>query len=91
MTNESPPERIVTITGRRQNVQLDDIIRVHGARRPEFRSAQTEFRQAWIILHRKGRPPSSRDIAKVDAARSDWEAFFRRQTLGRASVSTDVR
>jgi hypothetical protein len=90
ITNESPPQVNVTITGERRNVRLDDIIQVEGNRLPDFQSAPKDFRQAWVILHRRGDPPTSGVIGQVDTVRTAWESFFQRMTLGRARVRTTL-
>jgi hypothetical protein len=88
VTNESSPQQNIVIRGDRQTVLLDDVLRAAGARQPDFQASPKNFRQAWIILYRQGNPPSSDTIARIDTIRAAWEPFFRRMTLGRASVNT---
>jgi hypothetical protein len=91
ITSESAPQKNITIRGTRRNVLLGDIIRVEGDRRPRFDSSQKEISQAWILLSRPQDPPSASEISKVEAARSAWETFFRKQTKGRGNVSSDLQ
>lgn len=87
---ESGPEVGVTVTGERRDVLLDDIIRVEGARQPNFQSSPKEFRQAFILIYLPGSSPTAEELSRLDAARTAWEAFFREQTLGRASISATL-
>ena len=87
VTNESPPQREVILTGTKQQVILDDIVRAEGPRRPGFQSSPKAFQQAWILLYRRGERPSAEIIGRLDVFRTAWEAFFQKMTLGRAGVS----
>jgi len=87
---ESGPEVGVTLAGERRDVLLDDIVRIEGARRPDFPSSPKEFRQAFILLYLPGNPPTAEELSRLDAARTAWEAFFREETLGRAGIATTL-
>lgn len=90
LSKETPPQQNIVITGDRQAVLIDDIIRAEGPRRPDFASSQKMFRQAWIFLFRESDPPGDGEIERVEAARAQWEAFFQQTTLGRAVISTEL-
>jgi len=90
LTAESFPERGVVFRGRRRDVLLDDIIRAEGPRDPPFEQSQKTFRQAWLLLHAPGSPPSAEEIGKLEAIRSDFETYIQDLTLGRAFMATTL-
>jgi hypothetical protein len=87
---ESSPQTGVSLSGTKQQVLLDDILKVEGAREPSFETSPKEFRQAWILLYRSGARPSNDLIRQVESVRVAWEAFFRQMTLGRGAVLTTL-
>jgi len=90
LTAESFPEREVVIRGRRRDVLLDDVIRAEGPRDPSFEQSQKTFRQAWILLHAPGAPPSAEQIGKLEAVRAGFETYIQDLTLGRAFMATTL-
>jgi hypothetical protein len=88
--NESTPTSGVVITGTRTELDIEEVIRALGERRPRAGEAQSAFRHAWILLSRRGEPPTSKDIAKLHDARNAFLGFYNEMTLGRGSIETRV-
>ena len=87
---ETMPRTGVGFTGTRTDVTLADVESAIGPRRPSFETSQKEFRQAWILLTRPASPPSSEEIAQLQAAMNAWRPFFSEMTHGRGSIITEI-
>lgn len=85
------PEIGVTVTGRRVDVTIDQVIAAEGPRVPDFRRAPRSFNMAFILVSEGGQFPSAESVAKVDRIRAAWESYFVQATDGRGSVSTALR
>ena len=81
------PELDATFDGTRVNLGVDDIITAVGERIPNNTKAPKRFRMAFILVGRKGEPPSQTAIDKVDRIRRLWRPYFRAAS-GSARVST---
>ncbi len=86
--NESSPRTNVTITGSRQDVLIDDVVRALGPRSPGVEDSPKTFRHAWVLLTRPAAPPRTEEVAKLENARNAFLRFFEVQTLGRGRLST---
>jgi hypothetical protein len=71
-------------------VLLDDVIHAEGPRDPSFEQSQKTFRQAWILLHAPGAPPSAEQIGKLERVRTAFETYIQDLTLGRAFMATTL-
>ena len=90
-TRESAPQVGVTFNGTRRNVLVQDVIAVHGPRRPSAAEAPKVHRQAFVFMVSAGRTPDPAQINKVDRIRLAWETFFRNATDGRMQAITTLR
>ncbi len=90
LDNESTPTAGVIITGTRTDLNIDEVIRALGERRPAVGEAQSTFRHAWILLSRRNELPASEDIAKLHDARNAFLGFFNEVTLGRGRIETRI-
>ena len=88
--SESSPRTDVTITGRRQDVLIDDVLRALGPRSPSVEDSPKTFRHAWVLLTRPAAPPSAEEVAKLENARNAFLRFFQIQTLGRGRLLTTL-
>ncbi len=90
LDNESTPTVGVTITGTRTDLNIDEVIRALGERRPQVGEAPSTFRHAWVVLSRRNEVPSAEDVAKLHDARNAFLAFFNEMTLGRGRIETRI-
>ena len=90
LDNESAPREGVIITGTRTDLTIDEVIRALGERQPGAGEAQSTFRHAWVLLSRRGEPPTSEDIGKLHDARNAFLGFFNEMTLGRGHIETRI-
>ncbi len=82
------PGKTLDVTGTRLDLTVDDIISAEGPRVPASESCH--WKMAFVIIHAAGTPPTAAQIAKVDAYRKRWEAFYPAATDGRGSVDTTL-
>lgn len=87
----SAPEANVSFQGVRVDVRVQDVVAAEGARVPKAKKAPKVFNMAFIVVGRQGEPVSAASIAKVDAFRRRWEAFFNAATDGLGRVVTTLR
>ncbi len=90
LDNESTPREGVVITGTRTDLHIDEVIRALGERRPRVGEAQSTFRHAWVLLSRRGEPPTSEQLALLQDARNAFLGFFNEMTLGRGHIETRI-
>jgi hypothetical protein len=90
-TRESAPEIGITFGGTRRDVLIDDVVAVLGARSPSAADSPRVHRQAFIYLVSRGRTTDPTQVAKVDAIRKAWEAFFQQATDGRMRAITTLQ
>ena len=72
------------------DVDIQDIIRVMGARVPSVATSQKHWKLGFMLSTPAGQPPTPTQIAKVDAYRQRFEEWFTWATDGRGSVSTTL-
>jgi hypothetical protein len=82
------PQKNVTISGTKQTISIQDIIRAEGARVPNSGASQKRFREAFIFFTKKDTPAAA-DIARVDRIRTLWATFWRQQT-GNSTIDTTL-
>ena len=68
----------VGFRGDKQEVRIEDIISVNGARIPTAESSQKDFRTAFILLAQGEEGPGPDEIDRVEAVRLYWAPFFHR-------------
>jgi hypothetical protein len=90
-TRESAPEVGITFNGTRRDVLIEDIIAVNGPRTPSAGESARVHRQAFIYLVSSGKTADAGQVAKLDAIRKAWEAFFLQATDGRMRAITTLQ
>jgi hypothetical protein len=88
---EANPALGVTFGGSRREVRVTDVIAANGARTPPVLQSSKVFRQAFILLARRGRKPTDAQVAKVQRIRDAWVEFFNSATGGEGWVVTDLQ
>ena len=76
----------VGFRGDKQEVRIEDIIAVNGARIPDAESSQKDFRTAFILLAMGEDGPTPDEIDKVEAVRLYWAPFFHRAANNLATM-----
>ena len=79
-----------TVSGTKVLVDVADVVRVHGPRVPAYPNAQSCWRVAFVLVAKPGTTASAADIAKVDAYRRRFEAWFSWATDGRGTMQTNL-
>jgi hypothetical protein len=90
-TRESAPQIGITFNGTRRDVLIQDIIAIHGERRPSAAESSRVHRQAFIYVVSAGRTPDAGQVDKLDRIRRAWEEFFLQATDGRMRAVTALR
>jgi len=78
----------VTVTGRRVDVSVEDIVAAEGPRRPAYPGAPRSFRTAFLLVGVVGQGVSPEAIAKVERYRQRWPSYFQEVTDFRGEVKT---
>jgi hypothetical protein len=76
----------VGFRGDKQEVRIEDIIAVNGARIPDAESSQKDFRTAFILLAMGEDGPTPDEIDRVESVRLYWPAFFHRAANNLATM-----
>jgi hypothetical protein len=76
------------VSGEKRDVNLQQIVSVHGPRLPAAAASQKVFRAAFVLLTEPGQEPSVEEVAKMNEWRALFERNFSIATGGRAVVST---
>jgi hypothetical protein len=79
----------VTLEGDREEVRLEQIIEVEGARRPQAGSAPHVLSQAWIYVTSSDAPDRA-ELERLDELRVLWEDEFASATGGLGAVQTEL-
>lgn len=82
------PPSGVTVSGKRVDVGVHQIISAMGPRDPAFASSQKEFRTLFVVLERKGEPVTPAMLSPE--YRTRFEAAFAKATGGRGKVRTGL-
>jgi uncharacterized protein (TIGR03437 family) len=85
------PYRNIGFDGQRQDVTIDDIVRVEGRRTPDDTVAQRRFRFGFIIVAPEGSTPATAQLAKVDTYRQQFEAYFNQAASNHATAETSLK
>ena len=80
----------VGFRGDKQEVRIEDIIAVNGARIPDAESSQKNFQTAFILLAMGEEGPTSDEIDQVEAVRLYWPPFFHRAANNLATVTSTL-
>jgi uncharacterized protein (TIGR03437 family) len=86
-----PPQVGVSFNGQRRNVTVPEIVAVEGPRIPDSTVAQRNYRFAFVLIVPEGSAPPAEDLAKVDRFRSEFPAFFARNSDQRGTAETTLR
>lgn len=81
------PEPGAIANGERRNVELSQVIAVHGPRRPSAAIAQKRFRVLFVLVTEEA-DPTPAEIAKLNEWRAVMERNFDRATGGRGRLET---
>ena len=82
----NPPSNI-TVTGKRHDLTIQQVIDAMGPRRPAVASSQHAFKVVFVLVADPSRPVDD-DLAKLDQFRSKFVDLFTRATGQRATVQT---
>lgn len=92
LAQEYWPVDNMVVTGLKRDVNVQQIIDVHGARNPSAAMSQKTFRVVFILVTEEGKEPTADEIAKLNTWRSIMERNFSAATGGRGRlVTTFVR
>ncbi|MCS7025326.1 MAG: hypothetical protein NZV14_11040 [Bryobacteraceae bacterium] len=89
--NDEAPRLGVSFNGQRQDISIEDLIRVEGRRSPDHTVSQRHFRMAFILLVREGTEPNPADLEQLETLRREFEVFFAQATSGRAAMETGLK
>ena len=81
----------VFFNGERVDISIADIIDAHGRRIPDASIAQRNFRYAFLLAHREGRPPAAESLAKMERLRAAFDDFFDEMTGRRGNAETALQ
>jgi hypothetical protein len=84
------PVQGFSMTARRKDISINNIIRQEGEREPDFSSSQKEFRVAFVLVVERGDQPSQSTIERVDRYRRAQERYFSLSTGRRASLDSSL-
>lgn len=76
------------ISGDREDVTIEDIIRAEGPRVPA--TDICHWKAAFLLVHPENSPPTAQEIARVDTYRRRWEEFYAAATDQRGSFDTTL-
>ena len=76
--------------GDKQEIRIEDIISINGARIPDAGSSQKDFRTAFILLAMGEEGPTPDEIDKVETVRLYWPPFFHRAANNLATVTSTL-
>ena len=80
----------VGFRGDKQEIRIEDIISINGARIPDAGSSQKDFRTAFILLAMGEEGPTPDEIDKVETVRLYWPPFFHRAANNLATVTSTL-
>jgi subtilase family serine protease/flagellar hook assembly protein FlgD len=79
-----------TLSGTAETVRLQQIVDAEGARAPDFRSSQKEFRLGFVFLTAPGVEPSAEDLEAVETIRKAFVPHLFAMTHGVAVADTTL-
>lgn len=80
------PQDGIVVSGSKKDVNVQQIIDVHGPRIPQIGAAQKQFRVAFVLVTEPGVEPAAVEVAKLNEWRALFERDFLTATGGRGSV-----
>ncbi|MGH9657898.1 MAG: hypothetical protein ACRD96_05095, partial [Bryobacteraceae bacterium] len=84
------PQLNVNFSGRRADVNLDQIIAANGPRVPSSVVAPKNFNFAFLLVVPRNTSASAEHVAQLDRIRQGWEAFFAKATSARGTAGTSL-
>lgn len=85
------PQRGVNFNGQRRDIHIQEILDAEGRRTPDYTVAQRRFRFAVILVVAQGSTPPAADLARLEAYRTGFEAFYQQASSNRAFADTALR
>ena len=82
------PVQGANATGTAVTVTIEDVIANEGPRTPTFENENKDLRQAFMLLHLNGAPPTQQELDQIANFRRAWEDYFELSCDGRFSVNT---
>jgi hypothetical protein len=82
------PDDNVVVTGDKHEVNLDQVVQVHGPRFPTTAYAQKKFKVLFVLVTEPGKDATDADVAKMNEWRALFEKTFNQATGGRGGVET---
>jgi hypothetical protein len=76
------------VSGKRLDVEIRQVVDVHGPRKPSAAIAQRKFRVLFVLVTEAGAQPTAAEVAKVNEWRALLERNFAIATGGRATLAT---
>lgn len=86
MLSTADPLGDVTFRGERQDITIEDIVKLNGTRIPGADSSQKDFRVAFILLTMGEEEPEPEEIEKVEAVRLYWPPYYERAVTNLATM-----
>jgi hypothetical protein len=86
LAEEYYPPQNTTVSGRRVDVSVQQIISAMGERKPAAEFSQRRFRTLFVLLETAEGAASAAQVAKVGAFARNFESYMDRATGGRAST-----
>lgn len=83
------PEHNIVVTGEKREVRLDQVMAVHGVRKPGPETSQKKFRVLFVLVTEPGKEATDADVARINELRALMERTFHLATGGRAIVDTE--
>ncbi|MBM4380601.1 MAG: hypothetical protein FJ086_15095 [Deltaproteobacteria bacterium] len=84
----TPRGQSISVAGTGVEVAIEDIVRANGPRVPDALQSQKCWRVAFVLVADGSTPPTSAQVAKVDAYRAQFRTWFAQATEGRGSMDT---
>jgi uncharacterized protein (TIGR03437 family) len=81
----------ISFNGVRRNISVADVIQAEGRRTPDDTVAQRRFRFAFILVVAAGTQPSAADLAKLDAYRQQFQAFYTQAASNNAIADATLK
>jgi len=86
-----PVLSVVTFGGTRKDFTVDNVIAANKARVPSVLRSPKVYRQAFILLTRRGQQATPGQIARLQNIRNAWIPYFNQQTGGLGYAVTNLQ
>jgi hypothetical protein len=81
-----------TFSGQKVNLQINQVIEANNVpRTPSSETSQKQFKNAFIYFISAESTADSRQLAKIERIRTDWEKFFKAATNQHATIDTTLK